>query len=161
MSHDDPFAGETVQAALAYYLDTSGTYTPDLTATTTDPDLGADGSINGSWHRNGHLISMWVRIHFSGAGLSAGSGIYEISTPFNGDSSIMPGEAIIGSGYIVDNDVVGNRQPIAVRLQSSEVVRLRPTGASFVTDSTPFTWASDDFIYLAAFYLADPAGLPS
>lgn len=87
--HDQPFAGQTIHADWAYYLDTSGTYTPALSASTTPPTLGDGSSQSGAWQRNGHLITGWASIQFGTSGVSAGSGAYIVSLPFDADVSTM------------------------------------------------------------------------
>lgn len=165
----DPFAGQTVDADWGYYLDAPGTYTPALTATTTNPNLGADGSISGWYHRSGLWIAGSVLIHFSGSGLSGGSGTYEISLPLDADTSIMTantvsgGGDVLGGGFIRDNNATGNSAIVQAQLRSASLVRLKLTGGiTSVTSSNPFpSWEADDRISFAFGFIADPAGLPT
>lgn len=169
MSHDEPFAGKTVNADRAYYLDTSGAYTPELTVDTgTDPDLGADGEAVGSWHRNGHLITFFARFLFSGTGVSAGSGSYLISVPFDADASVMEvsttaaGATHIGIGFLRDNSATSNSVGCFPYFRTAAAVGMRLDGTvGTVSSSAPFGWADGDRISISGTYIADPAGLPT
>lgn len=170
MSHDDPFAGKTVNADWAYYLDTPGTYTPELFASSTDPNLGADGSISGHWHRNGHLITAWIYILFSGTGLSPGSGIYEITLPFDADTSIMTAtssfgrSSTLGSANLRDNSSVSGSTIGSTMLSDVDRFRIGNEAGGTnrnVADDEPFTWAEGDSISAMCIYMADPSDLPT
>lgn len=67
-----------LQAAL-----TTQTYTPTLTASTTNPTLYAAG---GLYIKAGNLVWYWFNINISSG--SAGSGYYQVSLPVAADSSI-------------------------------------------------------------------------
>lgn len=170
MAHDDPFAGKTVHADWAFYLDTSGTYTPTLTATTTDPNLGDTGTATGAWHRNGHLITGWAIFEFGGTGVDAGSGTYLISLPFDADGSILETSSGNATGFGSPIGVATSRDSSTTSNSSTGIVVLEGAGACWVqeTDSAgrfgsanPFIWADGDRLLVNFAYLADSAGLPS
>lgn len=167
MPHDELSVGQIPSADRLQRLDTQGTYTPTLTATTTNPNLGADGEITGFWHRNGHRISGRVFFLFSGAGLSAGSGIFEISLPFDADLSIEIASGSvgvasqIGTGFLRDNSTSANSSAVFPRLFSANTFLMnRPTSNAAVTEALPVPWAEGDRGSIQFAYLADPAGLP-
>jgi hypothetical protein len=167
MPHDDPYAGKTIDADWAYYTSVSTAYAAALTATTTNPNLGADGTSVGSYHRNGHSIIGFAQFFFSGAGLSAGSGAYQISLPFNADTSIMVASttvgagAQIGTGFLRDSDTSANHTIVNVQLASASVVRLiRSASNAAITNAfPPIAWATGDRISINFSYVADPAAL--
>lgn len=160
MSHDDPFAGKTVHADWAYFLDVSGTYTPVLSASTTPPNLGDAGTAVGNWHRNGHLITFNFRFEFAGAGVSAGSGTYTVSTPFNVETNLYGTPDIFGAGYVIDIGTAANRAVFATAFNDASTVFMRADGGS-VANNHPFIFAVGDFISGQGSYVADPAGLPT
>jgi hypothetical protein len=166
VAHDDPYAGKTIDADWAYYTSVSNAYAAALTATTTNPNLGADGTSVGSYHRSGHLITGFAQFFFSGAGLSAGSGAYEISLPFNADTSVMVASTLVGAGAQIGTGFLRDSEPttghliVNVQLVSASAVRLiRSASNGAVTNATPFTWATGDRISINFSYVADPAVL--
>lgn len=160
MAHNDPFAGQTIQADWAYFLDTAGTYTPVLAASGTNPNLGDAGTAAGSWQRNGHLIVFNFRFQFSGSGVSAGTGTYTVSTPFDVDTSLYGTADIFGAGYLIDSSSLPNRAVFATAFNDASTVFLRAAGGS-VANNHPFTFATGDFISGQGSFVADPAGLPT
>lgn len=162
------FAGQTISADDLYNLDVTGTYTPELTAVTTDPNLGANGTAVGWWHRNGRWIYGEARFVFSGAGLDPGSGVLLVSVPFEADASVQVASLSVaagthvGSGYISDASTAANRQGVFpyLRTFSPTQVSMRTlTNGNSVTHNLPFTWAEDDKISIHFAYLADPSAL--
>lgn len=167
MAHDDPFAGKTVHAAWGFYLDTADTYTPSLTATATNPNLGDTGTATGWWQRNGHFISGGAIFQFSGSGVSGGTGLYQISLPFDADASAMIintafGQAsVLGAALLRDNSTSANSTTGICFLRTSTVIGIALDGGLGVDADDPFIWAAGDAISVDFAYLADPAGLPS
>lgn len=167
MPHDDPYAGQTISGAWAYDLSRSVSYNPELTATTTSPNLGADGTAVGAYHRAGHLITGWARFQFSGTGVSAGSGVYLVSLPLAADTSLLTNATtvttgdIVGHGYVRDSGTSANNQKVLAQLaDTASLVRLyREATAGAVTDATPFTWATGDGLAVQFAYIADPSVL--
>jgi hypothetical protein len=136
------------------------TYTPALTATTTNPNLGADGTAAGLWARIGpNVIQGEARFLFSGAGVSAGSGAFEISLPAPADLSLHAtsttpsGASIVGSGYITDADTAANASSTMPYLIAASRVRISRQGSlSGVAATLPFTWATGDRISIQFSY---------
>lgn len=74
-------------------------YAPTLTATTTNPNLGATGTADGDYHiANGRC---WWRATFvfNGAGVAAGSGNYRVLLPATPDTTVSGGFSIVGEGW--------------------------------------------------------------
>ena len=82
-------------------------WTPTLTATTTNPTLGTGSSVSGRLFRQGSMVTVWARIQFGTSGVAAGSGVYIINLPVAA-STLMPSSSngsgqSIGSGHFRDN----------------------------------------------------------
>lgn len=127
-----PFlAGEIPAAETLGELDI---YTPALTATTTNPNLGADGEATGRWHRIGpNVIVGGARFILEGTGVSTGSGVWQMSLPLPADLSILsaataPGPSdVIGSGSLRRVSPAGSaprNANLVLGLESATTVRL-------------------------------------
>ncbi len=81
------------------------TYTPALTATTTNPTLGTTGKIaTGRYFRIGKLIMAQFRIQFASivGEINKGSGAYRISLPVPCTSFANTNGIVVGYGHIFD-----------------------------------------------------------
>lgn len=165
MSHDPFVAGQRITAADLNNLDNQGTYTPVLTAVTTNPNLGSTGTALGFWQRNGHLITGWARFTFGGTGISAGSGIYRVSLPFTADLAIVEdgSGAAAGFGSPVgyassrDDSAVGNSRagiPMISGSGTAVYIQQTDTVARF-SDAAPFVWATGDRLSVTFHYPMD------
>jgi hypothetical protein len=170
-------AGQIVTADQLTNLATEGTYTPALTATTTDPNLGADGSTDGQWHRNGFQITAYVIVILSGTGIDFGSGDWEVSLPFGVNTSLMqtasvPGLATaIGSGSIrraVSTGSAPRQTDITIAPTTATTAGMYMGAQTSTLDTNYRLQAASPILSSAttlrlaffATYLADPAGLP-
>lgn len=132
------------------------TYTPTLTATTTNPTLGTGAIQTGRYTRMGRTIMGRVFIQFgSGGGAAAGSGNYIVSLPVAARSSAADTIQTIGGGAVFDNDVsayylIEVHTPTA----GGTTTNLAVETATLVTNSSPFTWAASDFISFDFMYEA-------
>lgn len=123
-------------------------YTPVLTAATTDPTLGTGAFVDGTYTRFGRTILGTARFRL-GAGFTAGSGFYLISLPFTrvalgaGDPAV-----IIGHGYVEHNLVyylvdafvdgtLGTQNRFGMVLDQGAV-------ADFVSNNSPVVWDEGD-----------------
>jgi hypothetical protein len=158
-----PNAGEIIDAAV---ID-EGTYTPTLTASTTNPTLGSGSSAVGWWQRIGNLIIGGATIRFGTSGAAAGSGNYIVSLPFDADTTFMQTGGLgissaIGDALVRDNSAVntGSRQATCYLGTVGDVLLALANGTNqVVTDAVPFTWAASDGISINFVYKADPAAL--
>ncbi len=85
MSFESPAVGDLATAAWADFI-AGGyqpwtTYTPSLTAGTTNPTLGSGYAAVGRYAQIGRTVIGQGRIQFGGSGVSAGSGTYYLSFP--------------------------------------------------------------------------------
>lgn len=156
-----PFlAGETPGAGK--FGEGPKTYTPALTADTTNPNLGANGEAVGWWVRVGpNTIRGGARFAITGTGESMGSGNLAISLPLAADTSILETSGSLTTATKIGDGVVrsatsGTVTLVAALLNSSTTVRMYRTGnSSPITNASPFDgtfparlWV--DFCYVIA-----------
>ena len=135
------------------------TFTPTLTAVTTNPTLGATGTATGWYQQIGKLVNGWAKITFGGAGADPGSGLYKIDLPVTASGNIpadTSGGCSIGSGRLYD-DSGSDTWLIDAFLASTSNMRLRydlQTGTGGVSHAAPFTFADADYITIHFSYEA-------
>lgn len=143
------------------------TYVPLLTATTTNPVLGATGAITGFYYKIFDQIYSWGEFKYNGAGSNKGAGTYIITLPFKAKTSFPPNiltgkGPIIGSGQVWRQSVATDRQPVAVQLRTVDQmmfnIRADSGFGSRACDGTdiPFAWANGDGIKWFVKYQRDP-----
>lgn len=76
-------------------------WTPALTAATTNPTLGTGSSVDGRYFQIGKLVIASFTIQFGTSGFSAGSGEYRVSLPVAADTTNLTAGAPMGfaSGF--------------------------------------------------------------
>jgi hypothetical protein len=131
------------------------TYTPVLSAVTTDPTLGTGGFIRGFYYQIFDQIYVFGEMRFGTAGTNAGSGIYTISLPFTADTSVVPANSSLGSSPVIGNGLVWNnvtaatRQLVTVHLRTASLMHF---GISInsgmprneVASAIPIAWTIND-----------------
>lgn len=156
-------AGQTLPAADMRALAVFDSYIPDLTATTTDPELGSFGVAEGTFYATGLWVEVFVTIQFA-SGASAGSGTYRISTPpgflvhsmYMDTSTPTLGLVRLRDDGAPDEDVwawsaISGGDGTAVEIRS-----LDAPNAQVVSSSNPWTWAAGDRIRGSFRYIAEP-----
>lgn len=128
------------------------TYTPTLTAATTNPTLGSGSSRIGRYIEIGDLVIASVVIKFGSSGTGAGNGAYEISLPV---TARTPSEqTAIGSGFVteagVDNDLICPVVQASLTSKCQMVIE----GGNVMSNSTPFVFGANDSIGLFLSYEA-------
>src|SRR5262245_2307147 len=83
-------------------------YTPQLTASSSNPTLGSGSVQNGRFTQIGKLIIVHIRVHFGSSGAAAGSGTYFISVPVTG-TFFEENFQTIGSGNLFDSSANTNK----------------------------------------------------
>lgn len=143
------------------------TWTPQLTAITTDPVLGTGGVIKGYYYKIFDQVWAWGEFRFGATGASFGSGIWTVTVPFpidtlagNGANPLTIGEwPVIGEGVCWDNSAT-NGQPLLVMARSSTQVsfgtRFNALTGREVLSTSPMTWAASDGITWNMRYKALP-----
>lgn len=126
------------------------TYTPVLTAVTTNPTLGTSPTQEGYWCRLGNVIFGTARITFGTGSPTAGSGVYQISMP---PAAPVQRSQVIGHGYIYDSNVPALWQ-CSLRMSGANAIMAVTATANThnVTNAVPFTWAASDQIVLSFMY---------
>lgn len=129
------------------FTDAWVSYTPTLTAATTNP---TNWTQDGQYQRVGKFIVCKFKLT-AGGSMTAGSGTYYIALPTNAATGIDYTE--MGNASVFDSSaaVVGK---FPIQLDGTAAARCRieyqatwPTGAiTLVSHNTPWTWASGDTI---------------
>lgn len=120
------------------------TYTPALTASTSNPTLGTGSLRDGAWTRYGKMIEIRGAIKFGSSGAAAGSGTYRVSLPFTA-KTLSVGRHV-GSAYAFDAS--GNNAIDGVcysEIGNWGVINL-VLGGNLTTNTVPWTWAALDEI---------------
>jgi hypothetical protein len=119
------------------------TWTPALTASTTNPTLGTGSTAAGRYGRVNKTVFGNCRIFFGTSGTNAGSGFYFVSLPVTAQGSGVMG----GYGYIYDAST-GLVRHTAIALDSTTRVALYLENATnyAVGAGNPWAWAASDQI---------------
>ena len=126
-------------------------YTPEWTATTTNPSLG-NGTATGKFYLQGILCFTFGKI-VTGNTTNFGSGVYSFSLPITSIITDSGDSGLHGTGSAVRSGV--SRYQLLAVLNSATTVELDKTEPPFngITESAPATWANPDsftftFVYL-------------
>lgn len=157
-------AHATVRARLDA-IEQSGiqTYSPALTASTTDPNLGGDGSIEGTYIISSGLIYVWLIALFGTSGVSPGSGTYRFSLPFPIDTNLYPSNftsglakgITLGPAVMRDQSAASNSinaaavQDLSGSPTPNQLVNLATdpnASGALVTEADPWPWGNGDAI---------------
>lgn len=136
------------------------TFTPALTASTTNPTLGTTNKIDtGGYYQVGKHVWGWGHIRFGTAGSpSAGSGAYDVSLPVAPASPTDSSH--IGTFYAVDSSAGANiLGMVAILAAGNTTARLLAPNFgsstySSASNSFPWTWAASDSIHYTFDYTA-------
>lgn len=117
-------------------------WTPVLTASTTNPTLGTGSTASGSYKQISKLVIAQFNLTFGTSGVNAGSGFYRCSIPTGTIKDFIGG--II---YAYDTST-GQRQQAYVVPASSTTFEFQYSAASnpAFSSTAPWTWAASDFI---------------
>ena len=134
------------QVLTAATLNTIGaaweTYTPTLTASTTNPTLGTGSSASGKYGRVNKIVCGQGQINFGSSGVSAGSGFYFVSLPI---TALASGQ-VIGQFQFYDSSSGNVYLGTVISDTTTRGIMYYGAPSTVVTNSTPFTWAANDFI---------------
>lgn len=117
-------------------------WTPTLTAVTTNPTMGTGALRTGGYEQDGRRVTCRGHIKFGTSGAAAGSGIYEVSLPVTA-KSLSPGRQ---QGSVTAFDNSGNDfADGAVFIESGATTKARfSIDSTVVTNAWPWTWANLD-----------------
>lgn len=139
---------EAIRDAIASLTDPWNTYTPAWTASTTNPTIG-NGGLSGVYARSGKTGILSVSIDM-GSTTAFGSGTYSIGLPatwtaVNSGVNRCPG--VVG---MRDNSGATHNTGFAFMSPNGTALGVRLNAGNVLTNTTPWTWAQSDFIYLTA-----------
>lgn len=134
-----------------YHVERIASYTPALTATTTNPTLGSGSSQYGRYCAFGQYVDVEIIIKFGTSGVSAGSGTYLVSLPTNADGATIYQN--VGYGYVYDASA-GITWAVVAQINNTDAskVRLVWSGGLIVNNAAPMTWSTSDQINLILRY---------
>lgn len=129
-------------------------WTPALTGSSSNPNLGSTGTAAGRYIQIGEFVIATAVFTFGGAGISDGSGNYLVSLPVNADTSVA--SAICGNGYIFDSGAARYLITAEISTATTGILLFNNTGgAGAVTDAAPVaTYAASDRIMITLTYEA-------
>lgn len=145
------YNADLINNLLALGVDYSN-HSPVLTASVTNPTLGAGALANGRYRQIGKLVHYYGRIHFGSSGANAGSGVYRISLPINWAAPI--GNDVCGSAVFWDSSlgvfylaVCKFNEVVATYFQM-----VTTSATSHVGAAIPIPWAENDELRWAITY---------
>lgn len=136
-------------SAWEYVAGSRTSYTPALTASTTNPTLGS-GSKAVGWYvyGPGPSVTYSFFVKFGTAGVAAGSGQYFISLPVTAADAHSGDQPAMGTAMIRDNSVPTNNDG-TVYIPGSSLTQasiLVSAGGGTVSNNIPWTWAASDYL---------------
>jgi hypothetical protein len=136
-------AGEILTSAT---LNTIGapweSWTPNLTASTTNPTLGTGSSRTGRYGQVDTLVYGQGQITFGSSGVAAGSGFYFVSLPITAQGS----GRVIGQFQFYDSSSGNVYLGSVISDTTTRGIMYYGAPSTVVTNGTPFIWAANDFI---------------
>lgn len=129
-------------------------FTPSLTATTTNPTLGTGGSVQSEWTIfNGKYCIYRGTWLFGTASVNAGSGQYLISLPFTAGASGSTGVSAVGSFLARDTSVPQLYGGVCYIAANANTMSFVSSASGLITSTSPFTWAASDYLSWDITYL--------
>jgi hypothetical protein len=122
-------------------------WTPALTATTTNPTLGTGGSTAGRYGRIQKIVVGIGLVTFGTSGTAAGSGLYYVSLPV---TAKFAGE-VIGDWQSYDGTSAWRVGNIVSDTTSRAYLMYEN---NFVSNTQPWAWGASDFIRFSFTYEA-------
>ena len=148
-------AGEKPSAAKLQQLANEDTYTPTLTASTSNPTLGTGAQQFSRIWLNGQHVTIWAYVRF-GTSASAGSGTYRLSIPAAYPLDPNFNNFPVGSVRLLDNSTSNQESGTLVAdIDTGTFLIQHDNDGDFVSNSNPWTWADLDNILFIASYLTD------
>ena len=125
------------------------TWTPALTAQTTNPTLGTGSSQTGRWARINKIVTGQGRIKFGTSGTAAGSGYYLVSLPTAAQAATG---GPCGTVYIFDGGV-SVRVGVLI-MTTTTTCTMRYDAGALVTNAAPWAWGANSEIHYQFIYEA-------
>ena len=136
------------QVLTAATLNTIGaaweTWTPVLTGSTTNPNLGSTGTATGRYARVNKIVIAQAQFVFNGAGIAAGSGFYKCSLPITAQAA----NPANGTALAFDVSSFATTANVTYLDTTSLVVGVGSGGGGFAASigSATYVLAACDFI---------------
>lgn len=120
------------------------TWTPTLSGSVTNPNLGSTGTRDGKYCRINKLIVAHANFTFNGAGIAAGSGFYKCSLPF----TAIAAAPTVGAVVAIDVSSFASTVNIIGLDTTSLVIGYGTGGASLAASiqATTYPWAAGDLL---------------
>jgi hypothetical protein len=136
----------TTAAAWVYFSQVvTGTWTPTLTAVTTNPTLGSGGGQNGRFTLwGGKWCTIRGSIAFGSSGTNAGSGQYLVALPFTASSAVAGGVPFCGAGMVKSGGGVSSVTWF-IASGASTMAAFTTTGFN-VANNQPGAWGANDYL---------------
>ena len=137
------------------FADAWGSYTPTLTASTTNP---TNWTQTGYFMQAGKLVIAKFQV-LAGGGMTKGSGTYRVALPVNANTTMATmGSLYIGTVTLRDAST-GNTYYAQAAVADTAYITLNYAatyggGATNVTDTAPWTWEASDTISATIVYEA-------
>lgn len=137
------------------------TYTPQLTALTSNPVLGTGGLIRGFYYTIFDQVFTWGEFKFGTSGINVGSSTYLISLPFIANSVLgantnLAKAPVVGNGFTFDNDLATTRQPVTAHLRTTSLLmfalKMDNGTGRVLAHNNPVAWAVNDGFMWSARY---------
>lgn len=154
--------GETATDDDLQNMGKQGTFTPALTASTTNPTLGTGSTATADFEHAQGYVTIRYDIVFGSSGVAAGSGTYQLSLP-----------TLDGVTLGIDTDWASQKPVGLARLRDSSVptiafdwravtdlsfpdrIVIKNDAGGAVTNAVPWTWAANDSIGVICRYKTD------
>lgn len=129
-------------------------FTPALTAVTTDPTLGTGGLIVGRYIEIGGTVIAKYSVVFGTASTNAGSGEYRLSLPVPANTDTLTFTSLTtGGGRMVDNST-GFSGVVFPEIQDANTLQLvyytgigGTAGATAIGSAAPWAWTVSDQVF--------------
>lgn len=144
------------QVLTAATLNTIGavweTWTPALTGSATNPNLGSTGTAIGRYARIQKIVIAQAQFVFGGAGIAAGAGFYKCSLPVTAQAA---GPAS-GTALAVDVSTFASTTNVSYLDSTTQAIGIGTGGGGFAASigSATYVWAAGDFIRFLLIYEA-------
>lgn len=126
------------------------TFTPALTASTSNPTLGTASIAECRYRMDGKHVVGDIIIKFGTSGVAVGSGGYRVSLPVAARESAAGNYLgyARGYGFLFDDSAAAYRGVTLSRISTTTCEILVVDGSAFVSNASPWTWAANDALIL-------------
>lgn len=134
-------------SAWEYLAGSRISYTPTLTASTSNPTLGT-GSSRFGWYSYipGPCIVFSFHILFGSSGVGAGSGGYSVSLPVTAGTPTAGGNLAIGSIMLADASAGTFKTGSIFLVNGATTCSMLAEGSALVNNGSPWVWAAGDYL---------------